>query len=268
MNKLYRTLHKLLPSKLVFLDAESFWMVQTVVLNFIRIVRFLMEYLVAEFCQARVMSCRKDSSSSVVESGACHCFSISWLRKVLGHDSELPRRSLNRMKPDVPVGGIRTDLTLQGQFIRNYDPTPYGMETCDQVIFSARGLGRRRTLDCDDDGIFSWEKFYDYICHGNGGFLYSFCIDAPDGNQYGHSIAFYHAPVGSYAEFVLVFDANYGEFHVLPSKFLKFWFRLLTSHYRMPYTHFLRQVEITGKDNINGEPYAPSSPVSRRRGFS
>lgn len=222
-----------------------------------------MEYLVARFCQTDVLSNPRYENYHAAKGGACHCFSISWLRKVLGNDSELPRDRLQRMIPDRAIGGIGTDLTLHGQFARNYDP--YGVEVSDQVIFSARGLGRRRTMDCDDDGIFSYEKFRNYICGKNGGFIYAFCIDALDGKEHGHSISFYHAPVGRYAEFVLVFDANLGEFHVLPNKFLKFWFRLLTSHYSMPFWHFLRQVEVTGRDNINGESYVPKPPVSRRR---
>ena len=93
-----------------------------------------MKYQVACFSQMDVMSSRIEGNPDAVLGGACHCFSIHWLRLVLSDSGELPKDRLAKIKRS--GGGL--NLLMNNIYRVRYDPRE--MIESDQMLFRLRGL--------------------------------------------------------------------------------------------------------------------------------
>ena len=205
-----------------------------------------MKYQVACFSQMNVMSSRTEGNPDAASGGACHCFSIHWLRLVLSDSGELPKDRLAKIKR----GGGGLNLLMNNIYRIRYDPRE--MVESDQMIFRFRGLQPLRPT-IHHSG-YSFRTLLTNIVWKEGGFIYTFTygdgsLDAKD-DIVPHSMAIYRTSVGVEG-FVYVFDPNYGEFHVIPEEFSTFWQGLLVK-YGFPRAHILREVVVSGKDNVSG----------------
>ncbi len=219
-----------------------------------KVVRDSMKYMEAYFSQIETMSSRINKNSSAAK-GACHNFSLHWLRLVLSDSREFPRDRLTKIKGK--AGGANPLL----QYVYNLRFSPEELTQSDQMILRLRGL---KSLD----PILGYSTYFLQSLLSNlawikGAFIYSFWFDPPNKipgtESEGHSIAFYRTSVGIEG-FIFVYDPNYGEFHVLPEDFVKFWPGLM-ANYGSLYAHLLRQIEIDGEDYVDGKPSTSSRVV-------
>ena len=202
-----------------------------------------MKYQEACFSQMDVMAGRTDRNPLAATLGACHAFSLHWLRLVLSNSRELPRDRIAAIKRG--CGGV--NLLMQNVYTSRFSPCEY-FES-DQMLFRLRGLMSLPPMLCVSD-----KKLLSQICWTEGGFLYSFGYynDVRGSSEEGgHSMAFYRTSVGADG-FIYVYDPNFGEFHVIPEDFPTFWWEFIAGRYGPTHTSLLRPVIISGKDHLSG----------------
>ena len=203
-----------------------------------------MQYREACFSQGEVAAGRSDRNPAAAAVGICVAFSIHWLRLVLSHNRQLPRDRLAKMKRD--SGGI--DLLMQKIYMDRWSLSE--ANEADQMLFRLRGLKRLDPLI--SFRAFSCERLVSTLTLTQGGFLYEFTFNSPvSGSTASHAVAFYRTSVG-FEGFILFFDPNFGEFHVLPEDFLNFWWRHTAVCYSSPISHVLVPAEISDKDHLSG----------------
>ena len=125
-----------------------------------------MKYQVACFSQMDVMSSRIEGNPDAVLGGACHCFSIHWLRLVLSDSGELPKDRLAKIKRS--GGGL--NLLMNNIYRVRYDPRE--MIESDQMLFRLRGL--KPLCPTIDISGYSFRTLLTNIVWREGGFIYSF----------------------------------------------------------------------------------------------
>ena len=205
-----------------------------------------MKYQEACFSQTVVMSGRIDRNPTAAMEGACHAFSIHWLRRVLSKSEESPRDRLAELGRD--SGGV--NLLMQNVFLMRYIPSE--VLEADRMLFRLRGLtSLRPVIPC---GAYSCRRLVSTLTRKEGGFLYTFRFDqdvCSDVEGFVHSIAFYCTSVGVEG-FVYIYDPNYGEFHVKSEGFATFWQDFIVWKYGAIYGHVLRPVVISDKDHLSG----------------
>ena len=204
-----------------------------------------MKYQVACFSQMDVMSSRIEGNPDAALGGACHCFSIHWLRLVLSDSGELPEDRLAKIKR----GGGGLNLLMNFVYRVRYDQRE--MIESDKMLFRLRGL--KSLCPTIDVSGYSFRTLLTNIVWREGGFIYTFNFgdgSLEDKNEKAHSMAFYRTSVGVEG-LIYVFDPGFGEFHVIPEEFSTFWQELL-ARYGFPCTHVLRHVVVSGKDNVSG----------------
>ena len=212
-----------------------------------------MNYLVAHFSQLDVMSSRIDKNPEAAQSGACHCFSLHWLRRVLSNSSELPSVRLAKLKRD--GGGL--NLLLNDVCCRHSDA--YEIEEADRMVLRLRGLKVLCvTIPCVG---YDRRSFIGNVRRTEGGFVYSYFFkekhDSHQGEDLlGHSIAFYSSSASG--GLIYAFDPNYGEFHMTPKNLSPFWQMHLALYYGPPYYHMLKQIGVADRDHV-GRRRASSS---------
>ena len=205
-----------------------------------------MKYQEACFSQTAVMSGRIDRNPTAATEGACHAFSIHWLRRVLSKSEELPRDRLAELERN----GGGANLLMQNVFFMRYIPSE--VLEADRMLFRLRGLtSLRPVIPC---GAYSCRRLVSVLTRTEGGFLYTFRFDEDvcgDIDGYVHSIAFYRTSVGVEG-FVYIYDPNHGEFHVKIEGFAIFWQDYIAWKYGAIYGHVLRPVVISDKDHLSG----------------
>ena len=204
-----------------------------------------MNYLVARFSQLDVMSSRIDSNPEAAQLGACHCFSLHWLRRVLSNSSELPSVRLAKIKRD---GGGLNPL-LNDVYCRHLDHTnDYEFEESDRMILRLRGL-KVLCLTIPWGG-YDRSRLIGDVCRTEGGFVYTYFYETYQGEQgAGHSIAFYSSSASD--GLIYAFDSNFGEFHMTPQKLSPFWQVHLALNYGPAHHHMLRQVGVADRDHVS-----------------
>ena len=201
-----------------------------------------MKYQEACFSQFDVMAGRMDKNPAAAAIGACHAFSIHWLRLVLTNSRGLPRDRMAEIKRD--CGGV--NLLMQNVYFSRFSPCD-PMES-DQMLFRLRGLTPLPPVI--RFGPYSSKALFSNINSKQGGFIYTFSRDFKncDVDQLVHTMAFYRTSVGVEG-FIYIYDSNRGEFHVLPEGFLTFWCEF-TADYTCISGHVLRQVVVSDKDHL------------------
>ena len=202
-----------------------------------------MKYKEACFFQKDVIAGRKDRNPLAATQGACHAFSIHWLRLVLSNSRGLPRDRMAEIRRD--CGGV--NLLMQNVYESRYSPC----ECCesDQMLLRLRGLTSLPAISCPNH-----INLFSEIYWTNGAFLYSFGYyhSFPGSSQEdGHSMALYRTSIGADG-FIYVFDPNVGEFHVVPEDFSAFWWEFIAGRYGPTHTSLLRSVIICDKDHLSG----------------
>ena len=201
-----------------------------------------MKYQEACFSQLDVMAGRTDKNPVAAAKGACHAFSIHWLRLVLSNSRELPRDRMAEIKRD--CGGV--NLLMQNVYFSRF--SPHDPIEADQMLFRLRGLTSLPPVI--RFGPYSCKELFSNIVSKKGGYIYTFSRDFKDCevDQIVHTIAFYRTSVG-FEGFIYVYDPNRGEFHVLPEDFSTFWSEFV-AEYSFISGHLLRQVVVSDKDNL------------------
>ncbi|MFK0572340.1 YopT-type cysteine protease domain-containing protein [Endozoicomonas sp.] len=204
-----------------------------------------MKYMEAYFSQCEVMYGRV-GRNSVAELGACHNFSLHWLRLILSDRRMLPKARMSKMKKN--SGGAN----LLMQYVYGLRFSPNELIESDKMLLRLRGLkALNPTIGYSS---YYWDDLFSHICWTKGGFVYSFWFESRNkvsgAESDAHSIAFYRTSVGLEG-FIIVYDPNFGEFHVIPEDFPSFW-RELASVYGSFHSHLLREIEIDGKDCLHG----------------
>lgn len=204
-----------------------------------------MKYQVACFSQMDVMSSRIEGNPDAALKGACHCFSIHWLRMVLSNSEGLPKDRMEEIKRN--GGGV--NLLMNNIYHLRYDPAE--MIESDQMLLRLRGL-RSLSPTISYSG-YSFRTLLTNIVWREGGFIYTFsfgdgAFKAKDEGM--HTMAFYRTAVGVEG-YVYVYDPEFGEFQVMPEEFSAFW-QELVGRYGFPRTHVLRQVVVSGEDHVGG----------------
>ena len=209
-----------------------------------------MKYLVAHFSQRDVMSSRVDKNLEAAETGACHCFTLHWLRLVLSESSELPSVRLAKLKKD--GGGL--NLLLDEVYGRRFDHIDHHeIEESDRMLLRLRGL--KVLCSTLPWGGYDRRSFIENVRRTEGGFIYSYqykknSVAPPGGGDSAHTIAFYNS---SASGLVYAFDPNFGEFHMTPKNLSPFWQMHLALYYGLPYYHTLRQLGVDGRDHVSGD---------------
>ena len=204
-----------------------------------------MNYLVAHFSQFDVMSGRMDRNPKAAQLGACHCFSLHWLRLLLSDSSELPSVRLAKIKED--GGGL--NLLLNDVYCRYLEHIidGYEFEESDRMMLQLRGL-KVLCLTIPWGG-YDRRRLIWNVRRTEGGFVYTYHYeDEEEGQSTVHSIAFYRSSASD--GLIYAFDANFGEFHMTPKDLSPFWHIHLALHYGPPNSHMLRQVGATGMDHV------------------
>ena len=208
-----------------------------------------MNYLVAHFSQDRVMSSRIDRNPEAAELGACHCFALHWLRRVLSNSSEFPSVRLAKLKRD--GGGL--NLLLNDVYCRHCDHiSVHEIEESDRMVLRLRGL-EVLCLTIPWGGYDRSRLIKNVRCT-EGGFVYSYHFKEKNNShqeeqETGHSIAFYSS--SATGGLIYAFDANFGEFHITPKNLSPFWQMHLALHYGPPYRHMLRQLGVADRDHVS-----------------
>ncbi len=202
-----------------------------------------MKYQEACFSQMDVMAGRTDRNPLAATWGACHAFSIHWLRLVLSKSRSLPRDRMAEIRRD--CGGI--NLLMQNVYESRY--SPYECCESDQMLLRLRGLTSLQPISCPN-----YIDLLSRIYWTNGAFLYSFgyyrVVPGPSQEE-GHTMAFYRMSVGAEG-FIYVYDPNRGEFHVIPGDFRAFWWEFIAGRYGPAQASLLRPVIISDKDHLSG----------------
>ena len=207
-----------------------------------------MKYQEACFSQRTVMSGRIGRNPTAATEGACHAFSIHWLRRVLSKSEESPRDRLAELERD--GGGV--NLLMQNVFLMRYIPSE--VLEADRMLFRLRGLtSLRPVIPCS---AYSCRRLVSTLTRTGGGFLYTFRFDEDvcgevEEDACVHSIAFYRPSVGVEG-LVYIYDPNYGEFHVKIVGFSVFWQDYVAWKYGAIYGHVLRPVVVSDKDHLGG----------------
>ena len=202
-----------------------------------------MNYLVAHFSQFDVMSGRIERNPKAAQLGACHCFSLHWLRLLLSDSSELPSVRLAKIKKD--GGGL--NLLLNDVYCRYLEHIidGYEFEESDRMMLRLRGL---KVLCLTIPwSVYDRRRLIWNVRRTEGGFVYTYHYEE-EGQSTVHSIAFYSSSASD--GLIYAFDANFGEFHMTPKNLSPFWHIHLALHYGPPYSHMLRQVGATGMDHV------------------
>ncbi len=201
-----------------------------------------MKYQEACFSQMDVIAGRADKNPAAATEGACHAFSIHWLRLVLSNSRGLPRDRMAEIKRD--CGGV--NLLMQNVYFSRFSPCD-PIES-DQMLFRLRGLTPLPAVI--RFGQYSGTELISNITSKQGGFIYTFSRNFTDCevDQLVHTIAFYRTSVGVEG-FIYIYDPNRGEFHVLPEDFSTFWYEFI-AEYTFIGGHVLRQVVVSDKDHL------------------
>ncbi|MGI9274844.1 MAG: YopT-type cysteine protease domain-containing protein [Endozoicomonas sp.] len=202
----------------------------------------MVKFLESGFDQTLTMSSR--TGSHIADMGACHNFSLHWLRMIL----EKPRqRASERM--DVlhkNAGGI--NIVLQQAFVSRWSSDAADCEHADAMILRLRGLEAK-------SAVINYEAFSqsrlrsETITRGGCGFVYSFWFSGSVQGASGgaHSIALYRTSSEKKEGFYSIFDPNFGEFMILPGKFSS-WFTDFRKLYGPFTAHMLRPIYVVDKD--------------------
>ena len=204
-----------------------------------------MNYLVARFSQADVMSGRIDKNPNAAQMGACHCFSLHWLRLVLSNSSELPSVRLAKIERD--GGGL--NLLLNDVYNRHCDGIEIRQfEEADRMMLRLRGL-KILCLTIPWVG-YDRSNLVRNVCSTGMGFVYTYQHNSyQDGRGAAHSVAFYNSSASD--GLIYAFDANLGEFHMTPENFSPFWQMHLELYYGLASYHMLKQIGVADRDHVS-----------------
>ena len=204
-----------------------------------------MNYLVADFSQFDVMSDRIDKNPNAAQMGACHCFSLHWLRRVLSDSSELPSARLAKIKMD--GGGL--NLLLNDVYNRHLVHLELQQfEEADRMMLRLRGL---KTLCLTIPWVgYRRSSLIRNVRSTEGGFVYTYQYDSlRDGRGLAHSVAFYSSSASD--GLIYAFDSNLGEFHMMPEDLSPFWRMHLELYYGLPCYHMLKQIGVDDRDHVS-----------------
>ena len=177
----------------------------------------MLKYLQETFEQIVVMAPRQGSKAA--QEGACHNFSLHWLRLVMEAPRQLARERMNALKKK--DGGL--NLLFQKVFVERWESDPSTASNADTLVLRLRGMEADKPVI--DFEAFSQNRLEKILENpGTGGGVYSFWFkgSVPGAASGAHSIAFYRSgtPGGSKTEgFIYCFDPNFGEFMILQSDF-------------------------------------------------
>lgn len=202
------------------------------------------KYLESGFDQTLVMSPRK--GSVIANEGACHNFSLHWLRMIIGNPRERASVRMDTMR--TKAGGV--NIVLQQAFGSRWDSDPNDCEKADAMVLRLRGLEEQKMLINYEP--FSHSRLVnETITRGPCGCIYSFWFTGSVQGASGgaHSVALYRSASEKKEGFYSFFDPNFGEFQILPENFST-WFTDFRKEYG-PFTdHMLRSVIVVGKDDV------------------
>ena len=204
-----------------------------------------MNYLVARFSQFDVASSRIDRNPVAAEMGACHSFSLHWLRLVLSNSTELPSVRLAKIERD--GGGL--NLLLNDVYNRHCShlELQYFAEA-DRMMLRLRGL-EILCLTIPWVG-YDHSSLIRNIRSTEGGFVYTYQHESHQGGQReAHSIAFYNSSASG--GLIYAFDSNLGEFHMTPKNLSPFWQMHLALYYGLPCYHMLKQIGVADRDHVS-----------------
>ena len=205
-----------------------------------------MNYLVARFSQLGVTSGRIDRNPVAAQMGACHCFSLHWLRRVLSDSSELPSDRVAKIERD--GGGL--NLLLNDVYNRHLSQIELQQyEEADRMMLRLRGL----KILCLRIPWVSYDhsSFIRNVCSVEGGFVYTYQHGVhQNGRGAAHSIAFYNSSASG--GLIYVFDPNLGEFHMTSENLSPFWLVHLALYYNgLPSHHMLKQIGVDDRDHVS-----------------
>ena len=202
----------------------------------------MVKFLEAGFDQSNTMSPRV--GSTIANEGACHNFSLHWLRMILGDTRKRPSERMDELHKN--KGGV--NIVLQRAFTTRWAADVGDFENADAMIMRLRGLdAKSATIPY---GVFSKSQLKKTtLTNGGCGYVYSFWFSGSVQGASGgaHSIAMYRSSSDKSSGFYHVFDPNFGEFMILPDNFVR-WFSSFSKEYGPFNYHMLRQVTVVDKD--------------------
>ncbi|WBA83665.1 hypothetical protein [Endozoicomonas sp. GU-1] len=200
------------------------------------------------FSQGNILSSRAAGNSKSA-GGACHAFSLHWLRLVLTSVSSqlMPGQRMAELNKN--RGG--SNPLLQYALQTRYEPEE--LMVFDQMLMRLRGLKYTERVQVRYSP-YCMITLFNRLSFEAGAYFYGFWYRQYPGAQqlYGHATAFYRTQrTAGHSGHILFYDPNLGEFYVLPSKFFPFWLGHAAKYGCIEH-HILRSVEIDGKDSVDG----------------
>lgn len=200
------------------------------------------------FSQGDILGSRVEGNSKSAY-GACHAFSLHWLRLILTSVSRQLAPAQRMAELNKNKGG--SNPLLQYTLDMRYEPEE--LMVFDQMLMRLRGLKYTKKVPIRYTP-YCFITLFNQLSWEEGAYFYGFWYRQYPGAQqvYGHAMAFYRTKsTAGHSGFIIVYDSNLGEFYVLPSKFLSFWLGHAASYGCIEH-HILRSVEIDGKDSVDG----------------
>ncbi|MDG9666261.1 YopT-type cysteine protease domain-containing protein [Hahella sp. CR1] len=188
---------------------------------------------IAEFDQTVAMSGLTGRSQAASE-GACHNFTINWLSLMFQDNGDITRAKQRMAKLGVRSGA--GNPVLQKAFGDRWGEGGNSYKMADKLMIQIRGLKEVALLK--DYSHFSQRWLESTLMTPQyAGYIYSFWFPMKVvGADGAHTIGFFRSVSGRQGQLVpndatiVVFDPNYGEFHVPEAEFHK-WFRKFRTYY-------------------------------------